>query len=412
MRNHSLLHALLGLQQCRISGFEFTATGLVIDVRPATRVAYCAGCGRRCRKGWDARERLWRHLDIIGLKVWLRYSIRRVDCKTCGVTTELVPWAAHATGFTALFEEQVAYLAQCTDKTTVCSLMRIAWETAGRIIERVVARLGPADRLDGLRRLGIDELSYRRHHEYVTIVTDHDTGRVVWVRKGKNAETVGAFFETLGVGRTAQLEVVTIDMSAAYIEAVKKAAPQATIVFDRFHVQRLAHEALDQVRRAQVREVAGTPEAKAIKGTRFSLHKRTWNMTRLDTEKVAMVQQTNRPLFRAHMLTHTLAAILDRRQVNVARDKLAEWLGWAARSRLAPFQKAARTIGKYAEGILAYVATGLSNGRSEGLNGKVRTITRRSYGFHSASSLIAMIFLCCTGLTLTPLHRVPDLAAR
>ncbi len=346
------------------------------------------------------------------MKVWLRYAIRRVDCETCGVTTELVPWAAHATGFTTLFEEQVAYLAQRTDKTTVCSMMGIAWDTVGRIVGRVVARLGPADRLDGLRRIAVDELSYRRHHEYVTIVTDHDTGHVVWIGEGKSAEALDAFFDALGPERAAAIELVTIDMSAAYIEAVKRRIPKAKIVFDRFHVQRLVHDALDEVRRAQVRELAGTPEAKAIKGTRFSLQKNPWNMTRLDTEKVATVQQTNRPLYRAYLLKETLAAILDGRQVNVARSKLSEWLGWAARSKLAPFKKAAKTIRKYAEGILAYVATGLSNGRSEGMNGKVRTITRRSYGFHSASSLIGLIMLCCTGLVLTPLRRVPALAGR
>lgn len=358
MRTNSLLHALLGLGKSRVCGFEFTATELIVDVRPTTRVPYCAACGRRCPKGYDGRERSWRHLDIVGMKVWLRYSIRRVDCKTCGVTTELVPWASHAIGFTTLFEEQVAYLAQRADKTTVCSIMGIAWDTVGRIVRRVVDRLGPADRLEGLRRIGIDELSYRRHHEYVTIITDQDTGRVVWVGEGKSGDTVGAFFEALGAERAAQIELVTINISAAYIEALKKWAPKARVVFDRFHVQRLVHDALDEVRRAQVRELAGTPEAKALKGTRFGLQKNPWNMTRLDAEKVARVQQTNRPLYRAYLLKETLAAILDGRQVNVARDKLAEWLGWAARSKLAPFQKAARTIRKYADGILCPASLG------------------------------------------------------
>ena len=177
------------------------------------------------------------------------------------------------------------------------------------------------------------------------------------------------------------------------------------MIFDRFHVQRLAHDALDQVRRDQVRAVVEPEDKRALKNTRFALHKNPWNLSALEEQKVAEVQRTNRPLYRAYLLKETLAQILDGRQVNVARKKLLEWTDWAARSRLPPFQKLGRTVVAHLEGILAYVATGLSNGRTEGLNGKIRTITRRSFGFHSASSLIALIFLCCSGITLLPVHR-------
>ena len=139
--------------------------------------------------------------------------------------------------------------------------------------------------------------------------------------------------------------------------------------------------------------------------SRFALHKNPWNLSSLEAAKVAEVQKTNRPLYRAYLLKESLAAILDGRQVNVARQKLLEWIDWATRSRLRPFCKLARTVRSHLEGILAYVATGLSNGRTEGLNGKIRTITRRSFGFHGASSLIALIYLCCSGITLQPIHR-------
>lgn len=408
MRTTTLLRALLGLKHCHITGFEFTETELAVDARPKRRAPVCGGCGRRSDRLYDARPREWRHLELIGLRVLIRYAIRRVDCRRCGVTTELVPWAEPRSGFTRMFEERVAYLAQKTDKTTVCSIMDVSWETVGRIVDRVVARLAPSDRLAGLRRIGIDELSYRRRHEYVTIVTDHDTGRIVWSAPGKNADTVRKFFDALGPERAAALEVVTTDMSQAYIEAVRERAPQADLVFDRFHVQRLAHDALDEVRRAQVRELAASDEARVIKRSRFALQKNPWNLTQIESGKLADIQQHNRPLYRAYLLKETLAAILDRRQVNVARDKLAEWVGWAARSQLAPFKRVARTIRKHTEGILAYIRTGLSNGRAEGMNGKARTITRRAYGFHSAASLIAMLFLCCSGLVLEPLRRLPD----
>jgi transposase len=405
MRATTLLGKILGLKKTRILAVTVDDEGLVVDVAATTRVPYCSECGRRVRAVHDRYEgRRWRHLDLGALRVWLRYTMRRVNCPRCGVVVELVPWAENQSWFTYEFEEQVAYLAQRADKTTLSTLMRISWRTVGAIIERVLPRHRSADPLDGLTHIGVDELSYRRHHEYVTVIVDHIRGGVVWAHPGKNAETLNAFFEELGEERCAQLEAVTLDMSAAYLRAVTEASPQARVIFDRFHVQRLAHNALDEVRREEVRE-ADPEDRGALKKSRTALHKNPWNLSTLEAAKVAEVQKTNRSLYRAYLLKESLAAILDGGQVNVARQKLLEWIDWATRSRLRPFCKLARTVRDHLEGILAYVATGLSNGRTEGLNGKIRTITRRSFGFHSATSLIALIFLCCSGITLLPMHR-------
>ena len=405
MRITTVLARILALKQTRIRGVQQEPEGLVLDVTPSTRVPICSGCFKRVRAVHDSYEgRRWRHLDVAGMRLWLRYEIRRVRCGRCGVTVELVPWAEPQSWFTFDFEQHVAYLAQRADKTTISDTMRIAWATVGSIIERVVARLRPSDELDGLRLIGVDELSYRRHHEYVTVVVDHERGAVVWAHQGKDADTLRAFFQELGPERCAMLEAVTLDLSAAYIKAVTEASPKARLIFDRFHVQRLAHDALDTVRRQQWR-AADTDDKRAIKGTRFALQKNPWNLSDIEYVKLALVQRTNRPLYRAYLLKETLAKILDGGQVNIARDKLLEWIAWATRSRLPPFRRVARTIKQHIEGIVAYVATGLSSGRSEGLNGKIRTITRRSFGFHSASSLIALIKLCCGGLSLAPAHR-------
>lgn len=405
MRATTLLGKILGLKQTRILEATFDDFGLTVVVAPTTRTPYCSACCRRVRHVHDRYEgRRWRHLDLAGLRVWLRYAIRRVNCPRCGVVVELVPWAENQSWFTYEFEEHVAYLAQRADKTTLSSLMRISWKTVGAIIERVLPRHQSTDPLDGLTHIGVDELSYRRHHEYVTVIVDHVRGGVVWAHPGKNAETLNTFFKALGKERCAKLEAVTLDMSGAYLKAVTEASPQARVIFDRFHVQRLAHDALDQVRRDEFREAA--PEDRgALKKSRFALQKNPWNLSSLEVSKVAEVQKANVRLYRAYLLKETLAAILDGRQVNVARKKLLEWIDWAARSQLRPFMKLAGTVRSHLEGILAYVATGLSNGRTEGLNGKIRTITRRSFGFHSATSLIALIFLCCSGISLQPVHR-------
>jgi transposase len=158
--------------------------------------------------------------------------------------------------------------------TTVAGLLRIAWLSVGRMIERVTRRLGgdPGARLKGRRRIGIDELSYEKNHKYVKVVTDHDRGRVVWVVEGKDAAALNGFFDALGPEGIEALEIATIDMSGAFKKAFRERAPNVEIVFDRFHVQRLVHEALDEVRRTHV-NAAAPDEKAALKKTRFILQR-------------------------------------------------------------------------------------------------------------------------------------------
>ncbi len=395
-------------QHTVVRGFEIDAElGTVyLDVAPTRRVASCAECGTTARAGYDVRRRTWRHTDLGELRVVLRYALRRVACTHCETPkSESVPWAAPGAWHTHDFDDLTAYHAQQTSITATAKLMRTSWSTVGEIIRRVVARKLPLDLLDGLRRIGIDELSYKKHHQYVTVVVDHDRQRVVWTAPGKNADTVRAFFKALGAERAAKLELVSIDMSAAYIAAVEECAPAARIVFDRFHVQKLVHEALDEVRRALVRALdADDPARKATKKSRFVLQKRPCNLTGADIFKLADVARENRALYRAYLMKEKFANLLDTVEPNVARRALHAWCNATVRSRVAPFVKAARTVRKHIDGIVAYVETGLTSGRSEGTNGKIRVITRRAYGFHDVWNFIAMITLCCSGLQLEPRH--------
>jgi transposase len=336
------------------------------------------------------------------MRVVLEADIRRVSCKRCGVKVEEVPWARPGSRFSRDFEEMTAYLAQITDRTAVSKLMGISWATVGTIVERVIKeRLDPG-RLDGLRRIGADEFGYLKRQRYLTVVVDHDNQRVVWAGEGRGAKPLNVFFDDLGEERAAKLELVTIDMAAGYIKAVQDRAPNAQIVFDRFHVQRLAGNALDEVRRDEVRDLEGSDEARAIKRSRYALLKNPWNLTQAQNQKLADVQKNNHRLYRAYLLKETLADSLDRNTIEDAAYALDEWIGWAARSRLEPFQRISRTIKKHRDRIIAYVQFKITNGLVEGINNKLRTIARRSYGFHSANPLISMLFLCAGGISLKP----------
>lgn len=410
MRATTILRVILAIHQLVVRGFHFDDAGLVAEVSARRRGLRCGECGGKAQRVKDRRVRRWRHLDLCGMMVHLQYAIRRVHCDACGgVKTEEVPWATAGSGFTHAFEERTAYLAQQSSRKAVSTLLRVTWRTVGRVIRRVVSQHLDAgrDRLEGLKHIGIDELSYRRHHEYVTVVVDHERGVVVWSSKGKNSDTLRAFFEQLGPERSAEIESVTIDMSGAYIKAVEEMVPDARLIFDRFHVQRLVQDALDETRRDEVHAAETKEERKALKGTRWSLLKSPWNLTDADHQTLEELEQANRTIFRGHMLKEAFAGILDRRQINVARGMLEQWIADAKKSGLEHFARVARTIERYAEGILEYVRTRFSNGRTEGINGKIRTITRRAFGFHSATALIAMIFLCCGGVHVTPAFSAP-----
>ena len=406
MRATTILRQLLGVTNLVVEDVVVDDNDdVLLHVRPTWKKARCSGCERRAPR-YDQRPlRIWRHLGWGRKSVYFLYAPRRVNCPTCGVVSELVPWAAARSRFTYEFEEYAGYLAQVTDKTRVTELVGIAWRTVGAIVERVVARNLDCARLDNLRSIGVDEFSYRKKHRYLTIVVDHDTKRVVWAKEGKSADTLRAFFEALGPERSAGIENVTIDMSAAYIEAVTDSAPNAKIVFDRFHVEKLASEALDEVRRTLVRELKASGDEvarKSIKRTRFLLLKRPSKLSQREKRRLSAIQGTNQKLYRGYLLKESLGAALDYVQPKRAKDALAEWLSWASRSKLKPFVKAARTIRKFRDGVLAYTQTKLTNGLAEGLNNKTRMITRRAYGFHSPDALMAMIFLCCGGIQLDP----------
>lgn len=402
MRVTTVVRKLLDVKELLVDDLAFEPEGLVIYVRPRWRRPRCGACRRKC-PGYDqSPPRRWRHLALGRMPFILVYSPRRVECSTCGVITEEVPWAALGARFTREFEEMTAYLVQRMDKTAVTRLMGLSWRAVGRIVERIVGERLDRRRFDKLYVIGIDEISFRRHHNYVTVVVDHARRRVVWVGEGKSGDTLGKFFDELGPIRSSLIDDVTIDMSQAYIGVVEERAPQARITFDRFHVAKLASSALDEVRRDEVRPLKGTADGKALKGLRYVLLKNPWNLTRNQRSRLSELPKTNDRLYRAYLLKESLAHLLDYVQPGRARRKLQEWVAWARRSRLQPFVKLAKTIAAHEDGIIAYVESGLSNGAVEGLNNRIRLITRIAYGFHSSDALAAMIHLCCGGIELDP----------
>ena len=310
-------------------------------------------------------------------------------------------WARPGARHTRDLEDVVAWLAQQMAFAPIARLLRVGWHTIGPIVARVVADHLDEDRLEGLVCIGVDEISYRRHHRYLTSVADHATGAIVWCAPGRNSATLQGFFDQLG-DRCESIRAVSIDMSGEYQRALRAAVPQAEICFDPFHVVRLGARATDQVRRDEwnAHERSHTATGRWVKGTRWSLLKAPEHQTIGQLATLADVQDHNRRLYRAFLLREELRLLYHLPDPALAREHLDAWLAWASRSRLRPFVRLARTLRTHHDGILAAIRLGLSNGRLEGLNSKIRLISHRAFGFHSPQPLIALVYLCCAGITI------------
>jgi transposase len=393
---------LLGLPGASVADVSFGAEGVIVTVRLRRRRRVCAECGQTGRLEIHGRRvKRWRHLDLGASRCIIECELRLLRCRDCGVRMEPVPWARPGAHHTRDFEDVVAWLAQQMAKTPITRLLRVGWRTVGEIVERVVLEHLDERRLEGLVCIGVDEISYRRHHRYLTSVADHATGAIVWCRPGRNSATLAEFFAELG-GRKDSIRAVSIDMSGEYQRAIREAVPDAEICFDPWHVCRLASRATDQVRRDEwnAHDRSHTQAGRWVKGTRWSLLKAPERQTIYQLATLAEVQRENRRLYRAFLLREELRLLYHLDDPAVAPEHLAAWLAWASRSRLRPFVRLARTLREHREGILAAIRLGLSNGRLEGLNSKIRLISHRSFGLHSAEALIALVYLCCTGITI------------
>lgn len=401
MRVTTAFNRLLQVPGASVVTVSFERDGVVVGLRRRARRLVCPRCGCLGRAGYDRRRRRWRHLDLGGVRCYLECELRRFFCSSCGrVVTEAVPWARLGARFTRAFENVVAWLAQQAAFSVICRLLRVTWRSVARIVTRVVEDLRRRERLHGLERIGVDDVSYRRGYRFLTVVADHDTGRVVWAGEGHSQQTLEAFFDQLGSVETAKLQAVSVDMWVPYRNALAARAPQARVCFDPFHVVARANKAVETVRKQEwqnLRRAGG--EARWLKQTRWSVLKRPERLSDQQTETLAFLQRRNVRLYRAYLLKEQLRAIYAAAP-NDAERLLEAWIRWASRSKLRPFVTLARTLRKNKDGVLAAIELGLTNSRLEALNSKIRLISHRSYGFHSADPLIALIYLCCGTLTI------------
>jgi transposase len=431
VRNARVWRVLLGVEKTVVEGVEFVEDEefdgdeldgeggdgqggfLLARVRP-TRAARgrCGRCRRRCAR-YDNGEgrRRWRGLDLGTVQVMLEADAPRVSCPEHGVVVARVPWARHGAGHTLAFDQTVAWLATQCSKTAVTQLMRIAWRTVGAVITRVRAEVEAlGDRLDGLTRIGIDEISYKRGHRFLTVVVDHDTGRLLWAAPGRDRATLRTFFELLGPERCAAISHVSADQADWIAEIVAECCPAAVQCADPFHVVKWATEALDEVRRHAWNEArrsgqtrgkgygnrVATGDARRLKGARYALWKNPDNLTDRQRAKLAWIAKTDPRLHRAYLLKEALRYVFTVKG-EAGKVALDRWLSWARRCRIPAFVHLAQRITAIRDKIHATLDHGLSNALIESVNTKIRLLTRIAFGFRSPDALIALAMLSLGG---------------
>jgi transposase len=315
------------------------------------------------------------------------------------VVSEELRFARAGSRFTRAFEDTCVWLVRDAPKTVVSRLMRIDWATIGRMLERVVAEASASgdDRLAGLRRIGIDEVSYRKGRRYLLCVVCHETGRIVWAAPGKSRAVLHSFFDELGEQRCALLEAVSADLQGAWPEVIRARATNALICADPFHVVKLAGDALDTLRRQDWQRLRKEDPRQAVwlKGTRFVLRRRADSLSEPERTLVEQLAETNERVYRGWLLVDQLRAVYQAEDAEQAILLLDQWLRAARASMLIPFLRVAGTLAEHREGIVNAIVLGLSNARLEAMNSTVRLISHRSRGFRRLDSLLAMIRLVC-----------------
>ncbi len=299
-----------------------------------------------------------------------------------------------------------SWLAVRTSKSATCQLLRVAWRTIGSIITRVNDDVeATVDRLAGLRRIGIDEISYKRGHRYLIVVVDHDTGRLVWAGPGRSQAALNVFFDELGAERASLITHISADMADWIAKTVAARAPNAIRCADPFHVVAWAIEALDIERRRAWNQAAGrrvpantgrrgrtTGHSRKIAKSRYALWKNPDDLNVRQRHQLDWIAKTDPTLWRAYLLKEGLRYVFAVKG-DEGKEALDKWLSWARRSQLPSFVVLANRITKHRQAIDANLEHGLNQGLIESTNTKIRLLTRIAFGFHGPQPLIAPALL-------------------
>ncbi|MGH7753723.1 MAG: ISL3 family transposase [Gemmatimonadales bacterium] len=406
MRDTELYARILGVERpWRVSGVELRLevgeVEVFVEHGGAGKLA-CPECGEPASR-YDRRERRWRHLDTCQYRTILVAQVPRVKCSEHGAKTIRVPWAEPGSPFTALFEALVIDWLRAATTQGVARLLGLSWDQVDGVMQRAVRRGLARRELRAPRRVGVDETSFQRRHEYVTVVADAEQGVVHHVADGRGKDALASYYDGFEPAELARIQSVAMDMWGPYIAATVAALPdaEAKIAFDKFHVAMHLGAAVDRVRRAENRALRAQGD-ETLAGTR---HLWLYHPDHLPVGQAARFEALLSKALktsRAWMLKELAMEMWECRDRQEARAIFASWYTWAIRSRLAPMRRVASMIKRHLEGILNAIVARVTNARIEGLNTRIQHLKRSARGFRNRERFRHAIYFHLGGLDLYP----------
>lgn len=377
-----------------------------VEVESSQRRWPCPSCKAMCSQH-DTRPRRWRHLDSCQFQTILRAKVPRVRCKKHGVQQIPVPWAEPGSSFTALFEVLVIRWLREASLSAIAKQFGLGWTALAGIQQRAVRR--------GIKRrvfeegstlpqhLGIDETSFQKRHEYVTVIGDQDEGHVVHVADGRGKESVSEYLKGFDEAARSRVKTVAMDMWPAYISVVEELIPGAErkICFDKFHVAQHLGNAVNKVRSQEHRRLSKEGDS-PLKGTRYLWLTKGSGLSKARRQLIESLKRVAVKTSRAWALKeHCMAAWKHRGKI-WARAALLRWYSWAIRSRLEPVKKVARMIKSHLEGVVNAIYHRVTNARAEGINSRIQWIKYTARGFRNRDRFRTAIYFHLGGLDMTP----------
>ena len=415
----ALFTSALGLQapwEVRKVRLDTAKHRIDFDVECKKALLACPSCGAAGQPVHDRMARSWRHLDFFQFEAWLHAGVPRVACAACGKTTQVpVPWAREGSGFTLLFEALALALCQGLPVRQSARMLRVRDKQLWGRIEHYVTEARRKQDMSKVGIVGIDETSLRRGQNYVTVVHDLDAKRLLFCTPGREHTTVEKFAADLTAhgGEPTAIAHACMDMSAAYLKGVSAYLPNARISYDRFHIVKLAGEAMDEVRSAEwktesarVHEELGELDAKQRRSILWAMRRNPSGWSATQTHAMHWLQRANLKSARAWRLKMALREVFAKaRSHNDAAQASADlkrWISWARRSRLDAFKQLATTLRSHFDAVVRGMLDHRSNAFVESMNGLMQQAKRAARGFRTAANFIAIAYLRLSKLTHLP----------
>jgi len=394
MQLQGLFQEALGLRfPWEVTALEFSAKESRLDITidfPRGSAFPCSECGAEGAKAYDTQQEKWRHLNFFQYATYLHARVPRVSCpQACGIKKVEVPWARLGTGFTLLFEALVMTLVREMPVAAVAALIGEHDTRLWRIVHHYIDQARNKLDFSAVSRIGVDETSSRKGHNYISLFFDMDEKRLLFGTPGKDQETVRAFSQDLAAhqGDPKSIDQVCCDMSPAFIAGVKEHLPEASITFDRFHIMKIMGDAVDQVRRQE------SKDTDVLKRTRYLWLKNPSNLTSRQHQLLETLTSHNLKTAKAYQIRLTLQELFTQPTREDGEALLKRWYFWATHSRLQPVIEAAKTIKRHWDGILNWFDSRLTTGFLEGINSLIQAAKARARGYRTSKNILAMSYL-------------------